>query len=583
MAIPLRQYGELLARYLRPQRTRVALLAVVLLASIGLQLVNPQIVRFFIDTALGGGALGALVTAALTFLGIAMFTQVLSVIATYIGENVGWTATNMLRVDLALHCLRLDMPFHKTHTPGEMIERIDGDVTALSRFFSQFVIYVLGNVLMMIGVLIVLLSEDWRMGLTLTGFVLLASYVLARIRNIAVPAMTAERQASAELFGFLEERLAGLPDIRANGAGGHVMHGMYRAMSEVYRRGRKSWCMDATLWMIVIGLFTLGYGLTFAMGAYLFHLDAITIGTMYLFFQYGEMLRMPLEQITEQFQDLQKATAGIGRVQQLYQLAPEIKDGPGVVFPEGPLSVEFDNVSFGYAEDEEIVLRDLSFRVQPGHVLGLLGRTGSGKTTVTRLLFRLYDPQAGAIRLGSQEIRDARLDDLRRNIGMVTQDVQLFEATVRDNLTLFDDSIPDQRILEVLADLGLGPWVRSLPEGLDTQLGHGGSSGLSAGEAQLLAFTRVFLKDPGLVILDEASSRVDPATEQLIERAVDKLLRGRTGIIIAHRLPTVQRAGEILILDGGKTLENGPRALLAEDEESHFSHLLRTGLEEVLV
>ena len=178
-------------------------------------------------------------------------------------------------------------------------------------------------------------------------------------------------------------------------------------------------------------------------------------------------------------------------------------------------------------------------------MLGVLGRTGSGKTTLARLLLRLYDTQAGAIRVGDVPVQEAVLHDLRQHIGMVTQDVQLFHATVRDNLTFFNSSIPDERIRAVLDDLGLTAWFHSLPDGLDTELGSDGE-GLSAGEAQLLAFTRVFLADPGLVILDEASSRLDPATEQLIERAVSKLLAGRTGIVIAHRLGTIQRADEIL-------------------------------------
>src|SRR5439155_13726084 len=184
----------------RPQWVQVALLTVLLLGSIGLQLFNPQVARYFIDTATGGGAMEALIAAALLFLGLAVFNQVLSVIATYVGENVGWTATNMLRVDLALHCLRLDMPFHKTHTPGEMIERLDGDITAISKFFSQFVIQVLGNAVLMAGVLVLLLREDWRIGLPLSAFAILSVYILNRSRNIAVPAMAAERQASAELF-----------------------------------------------------------------------------------------------------------------------------------------------------------------------------------------------------------------------------------------------------------------------------------------------------------------------------------------------------------------------------------------------
>lgn len=581
MTISLTHYRDLLGRYLGPQWVRVALLGLVLVVTTLLQLANPQIVRFFIDTAAAGGALDSLIGAASIFLGIALLTQLLRVLATYLGENVGWTATNNLRVDLALHCLRLDMAFHKTRTPGEMIERIDGDVDALSRFFSQFVIQVLGNLLLLSGVLIALFVEDWRIGLALTAYTLFAMLVMMRLRNMAVPAMTAQRQANAEMYGFLEERLSGLNDIRANGAGAHVMRGLHGAMSNAYSTGRKAWKMDGQMWGITLGLFSVGYIIAFAMGAYLFYQGSITLGAVYLIFQYTDMLRWPLDQLTEQLKELQKATAGIGRVRELFGIQPEIVDGAGVTYPKGALPVEFDGVSFGYG-DEEMVLRDISFRLEPGRVLGLLGRTGSGKTTITRLLFRLYDPAAGTVRLGGRDIRDATLDGLRGSIGMVTQDVQLFGATMRDNLTLFDNSIPDRRILDVLRDLGLETWYKTLPDGLDTQLGPGGGS-LSAGEAQLLAFARVFLKDPGLVILDEASSRLDPATEQLIERAVDRLLEGRTGIIIAHRLHTVARADEILILDEGRIIESGDRAQLAMDESSRFAHLLRAGMEEVLV
>ena len=235
----------------------------------------------------------------------------------------------------------------------------------------------------------------------------------------------------------------------------------------------------------------------------------------------------------------------------------------------------------------DMVLQDVSFRLRPGTVLGLLGRTGSGKTTLTRLLFRLYDPDKGVIRLGDTapltDVRQVPLVDLRQRVGMVTQNIQLFHATVRDNLTLFDDTIPDQEILQVIQDLGLWDWYRSLPQGLDTELESGGG-GLSAGEAQLLAFARIFLQDPGLVILDEASSRLDPATEHLIERAVDRLVHAprRTAIIVAHRLGTVQRADEIMILEKGRIGEHGSRVALANDPASRFHSLLQTGLEEVL-
>ena len=253
---------------------------------------------------------------------------------------------------------------------------------------------------------------------------------------------------------------------------------------------------------------------------------------------------------------------------------------PPAALDAGPLGVTFDGVTFCYDQDE-IILDDVTFNLAPGQILGLLGRTGSGKTTITRLLFRLYDPTLGAIRLGGQDIRHATLDDLRNRVGIVTQNVQLFQASIRDNLTFFNPEIPDARILETLEMVELDSWLTRQSHGLDTRLVAGGQN-LSAGEAQLLAFTRIFLKDPGLVILDEASSRLDPLTEQLIERAISRLLQDRTAIIVAHRLATVQRADRIVILQDGRIVEQGDRVALVANGESRFSQLLRAGMEQVL-
>ena len=218
MHIPLKHYWQVFANYLRPYHGRVGLLAVLLLGSIGLELINPQIMRYFIDAARAGGASAALTAVALLFLGVALAQQVVALCATYVSEDLAWKATNGLRLDLARHCLHLDMSFHNARTPGEMIERIDGDVAALANFFSKFVIQVLGSLLLLTGVLALLFREDWRVGLTLTAFALVAFVTLARMRNIAVPSWAASREASANLYGFLEERLAGTQDIRASGA-----------------------------------------------------------------------------------------------------------------------------------------------------------------------------------------------------------------------------------------------------------------------------------------------------------------------------------------------------------------------------
>jgi ATP-binding cassette subfamily B protein len=599
-----RQYLEMMLRYVRPEARRAALLSALIAATIALQLINPQIVRGFIDGAQDGAPLGALLWAAAAFLGGAALLQAGQVAATYVGEDVGWRTTNALRADLLLHCLKLDMSFHNERTPGEMIERIDGDVANLAIFFAQFLIRVVGSLLLLVGVLVVLALEDWRVSAALTAYALVTVTCFVLVRRVAVPHWKRTREVSADLFGFLEEQLAGTEDLRSSGAGAYTMRELYRHNGLRLGAERRAGVVNALLVTQWFTLQTLGLIVALVAGFLLYQGGAVTLGTVYLIVAYANAIFWPLESLTDQLQNLQKAGASVERVHELYRAASKLADGAGSL-PEGPLAVRFDNLSFSYPVSEKAapeaaagngaseapiaprgVLHGVGFRLEPGEILGLLGRTGSGKTTVTRLLFRLYDPSAGAITLGARgdgiDLRQLTLASLHERVGIVTQDVQIFRASVRDNLTFFERThVPDGEIVALLEEIGLGPWLRGLPRGLDTELESGGT-GLSAGEAQLLAFARVFLKNPGLVVLDEASSRLDPATEQLIERAVDRLLRGRTAIIVAHRLSTVERADKILILDGGRVLEAGPREALAADLDSQFAGLLRTGMEEVL-
>ena len=578
--VPLSHYLSLLARYLSPHKGRVSALGISMAAGIGLNLANPQILRYFIDTAQADGLVSDLVWAGFLFLGVGFARQIVQLTSSYLGQDVGWRATNRMRNDLAHHCLSLDMGFHHLHTPGEMIERVDGDTTALANFFSQFVLQVLGSTVFLIGVLMLVYREDWRVGTALAVFSLVAFGVLNLTRNIAVPIYTAERESYARLYGFIEERLIGLEDIRTNGASQYATNRFHEANNGVYARVKKSELMSELLQAITGILFVLGYALAMSMGIWLYREGTFTIGAVYLIFHYTSMLREPLFQISRQINELQRATAGLQRIEELHRIQTGIIDGDQKLSTHHPLSVTFDNVTFAYNPGEP-VMKNVSFTLEPGKTLGLLGRTGSGKTTTTRLLFRFYDIQSGDIRLGNQSIKDIRLDELRSHVGLVTQDVQLFNATVRENLTLFDPTVPDEKITSTLDDLDLGAWYENLPNGLDTEIAAG-SSGLSAGEAQLLAFARVFLKDPGLVILDEPSSRLDPATERKINRAVEHLLENRTGIIIAHRLDTVEKVDNIMILDSGEILEHGPRNELVSDPNSQFSKLLKAGLEELI-
>jgi ATP-binding cassette subfamily B protein/ATP-binding cassette subfamily C protein len=595
MEIPLKQYGNLLANYLKPQQGRVIKLAIALLSSIALQILNPQLLGYFIDTAVAGGATKTLITITLLFIAIAVLNQVLAILTTYLSETVAWTATNALCIDLAEHCLKLDLAHHKSRTPGEWVERIDGDVVALSRFFSQLIIHVLGNGILLIGILIILLLEDWRAGLSLSLFSCLALVSLFRIQRFAVIPWTRYRQKSAEFFGFIGEQIAGREDILANGAVGYVMQRFYRTLQTwlpLYHQARFT---STLLWSGSVGLFTIGNAIALALAAYLWQRQGITIGTAYLIFHYTNLLSQPIERIREELEQLQQIEASIYRIRELFQLQTNLEDKGQILLPSAALSVKLENVWFSYdqllvtghsssvireqkdeqkTKDREWTLQNISFNLAAGETLGLLGHTGSGKTTLARLLLRFYDVDRGTIRLGNLAIAQTPLSELRQRVGIVTQDVQLFQASIRDNLTFFDSAIEDADILSTLELLGLTRWLRSLPQGLDTIL-NSDSSGLSAGQAQLLAFARVFLKNPGLVILDEASSRLDPTTEMLIEGAIKQLLKDRTAIIIAHRLKTIQRADQILILERGKIIEYGNRITLANNPHSRFYKLLK--------
>jgi ATP-binding cassette, subfamily B, bacterial len=594
MQISQNDYISVLITYLKPLWKRALLLFVLLLTGIGLRLINPQLLATFIDTAIAGTTVFRLLQLALLFLAVALSTQLFALLETYLAADIGLRATNRLRANLALHCLRLDMSFHNSQTPGTLIERIDGDVSELDEFFSRFAIAFAGNGIFAIGVFIALFHIDWRIGLVAIAFVIILWFTFNRFNHIVVPYFEAERAASADLFGFITERLAGTEDIRSLNASAYVMRQFYERSRHLFPRLVKAQTLGLGVFSAWSILFTVGKVVLLGISILLFFNDTLTIGTLYLVYRYIELLEEPVQEVGRQVQDLQQASAALIRVRELLTTQSVLQGQGQTPLPQQALSVTVEQVNFRYVTSEEApesgsnasppnwVLQDISFTLSPGSILGLLGRTGSGKTTLTRLLLRLCDPTHGTIRLAGVPIPDISLADLRQQVGMVTQEIQLFHASVRENLTLFDSSIPDRCIEEMIHQVGLEDWYRSLPNGLSTLLIPGGS-GLSAGQAQLLAFVRVFLKDPGLVILDEASSRLDPATEQRLECAIDRLLVGRTAIVIAHRLTTVKRANQIMILENGQCIEYGQREVLATDPDSRFAQLLQIGLEESLV
>jgi ATP-binding cassette, subfamily B, bacterial len=580
MKIPFKNYLKIFSKYLKPYRLKVAILFFSVLLNVLLLLVNPQIIREFIDTITRKQGMNELYKLAIIFFIFAFVQQLLVIFITYLSNKIGWEATNTLRKDLVKHCLNLDMSFHKRFKPGELIERVDGDVSLMFNFFSELIIVVINNLLLIMGVLVLLYREDFRVGVTQSIFVILAVFALFKFQNIAVPHWKSVREITSSFYGYLGESISSTEDIKSNGATPFVMKRFHEFIHRWFPKQYKAAKMSYTMVLVTLGLTAVGNCVVLGLGAYLWGEGIITIGTIYLFFNYNSYIVQPIEEIRNQLQDLQKASASILRIEELLSIESKIVDGTGSEITEDSIELVVNNLNYAYEEGVQ-VLKDISFKLKSGKILGVLGRSGSGKTTLARLLIRLYDTEEGEILLNRSPIKSIPLKNLRDKVAYVTQDVQIFNGSIRDNITLFDENIGDGRILEIINEMGMTKWYNSLSDGLNTVLSANGD-GLSAGEAQLLALMRVFLKNPSLVILDEASSRLDAETESVIQNAILKLIKGRSVIIIAHRLWTVNCADDILILDSGEILEHGNREALIKDNNSKFNELLKTGAVEVL-
>ena len=458
---------QFLSHYLRPYRRSALLLATIIVATIAMSIATPIIVGRFIDQALASAPMRTLVGTALAALTFSVVAQLLSVLEARVAEDVGWSATNDIRVDLTAHVLRLDHSFHTSHTSGELIERVDGDASQLANFFSRFAIQIVGNVLLFAGILVWLAIIDWRIAFNSAVIASIAILTMLAVRKRATPAWAAERAASAGFYGYISEYLEGLEDIRSGGepARTFVLHGylirLRNWLSLTNRAGMWGYLIAATN----SAVFALALASTLAIGGYLYRSGDLTLGALFVAVRLTDMLREPIAEFRRQVQLVQQGAASLGRVRALLNEQPGITDGTGGALPEGALSVVWKDVSFAYGNDGPI-LRNVSIEVPAGRILGLIGRTGSGKSTLTRLVPRLLDPNTGSVELGGVDIRSVPLAALRQRIGVVNQETNLFDASLEDNLTLYGTiPISDHAILAgTLTRIGLGRWLESLPK-----------------------------------------------------------------------------------------------------------------------
>ena len=543
-----------------------------------LALGGPLVVRRIVDQASAGTTSADIMRLAIVYLVIAVTAQAITVAVSWFATITAWRTTNQIRLRLARHVLGLDHEFHRQHTPGELIQRVDGDVTSVSDFLGRVVPRAVGATLMIVGMIIVLTAVDWRLAAGTAVYTLISIAAVVRGRHRAVGESSDEMGSYARLYGGIEERLTAAEDLRANGAGQHAMWRFVEESADAMASSVRRESAFLRMWWAVQGAVAGGSVVALVSSAVLVQRGVITVGTAFLMFQYVLLLSRPLEDVVDQLETVQKANGAMVRVIDVLAVQPTIVDRPsieGAPTPrDGALSIDFQGVSFDYG-DNETVLRNIDLSIAAGRSVGVVGRTGSGKTTLSRLLLRLVEATEGTLQLGGVPIVDIPLRHLRDRVALIPQEVELFSGTVRDNVAMFDPAPTDDQVVAALRQAGLQTLVDG---GIHRPLGAGGA-GLSAGEAQLLALARVWLRDPDLVVLDEATARVDPQTEQKIEQAVAQLMAGRTTVIIAHRLSTLRHVDEIVVLDRGRIVEHGDRSLLAADGDSRFHRLLELALD----
>lgn len=580
MSVRTDNHWRALVDLVRPELTRYAGLSAAVTATALLPLVGPLLIGRIVDDVASGAGPETVVRYGLIYLAITVAAQFISVGTTWYGNTIAWRTANDLRLSLTRHVLGLDHEFHRTHTPGELIQRIDGDVTSVSDFLGRVLANLAAAALTVAGVLVILSLIDWRLGLMMIGYTALGAAVLGLLRDGAIAETERTMSSSARLYGGIEERLTAAEDLRSNGAGAHAIRRFVDdATTNLHHRVDEEHAF-MRLWWGLQGSVAGGAVLALILGGWLVSIEAITLGSAFVLFQYVQIIRRPMEEIVDRIEMVQKASAAMVRVAKLRAEQPSIVEPANPSSPPpGPLSVSFERVDFDYG-DGQPVLTGVDLELGAGRTIGVVGRTGGGKSTLSRLVLRLVDATTGTVRLGGVPITDVPLVELRHRVALIPQEVQLLHGTIRDNVTLFDPAPTDVEVADAIRQVGLETLLDEADggDGIHSQL-TGGGSGLSAGESQLLALARVWLRNPDLVVLDEATARIDPDTEIRLQRAVSRLLEGRTAIIIAHRLSTLREVDDIVVVHEGRILEHGRRADLEADTDGRFRRLLDLALE----
>ncbi|MBD0291032.1 MAG: ABC transporter ATP-binding protein [Thermoleophilia bacterium] len=540
----------------RVYRRRTALAVVSLLAATGTGLAPPFLAKVAIDDGIRGQDLTLLGWVVVAFLAAGVLSLVSTAAQTYYTGWVGERVLTDLRGGLFGHLQRLSLGYYERNRAGAVISRITNDVEALDRLVTEGVTSLFQNTLTLFGSAVILFLLDWRLALATLAVFPFMSVATAVFRRRSSRAYRFVRERLAAVTATLAEDIAGMRVVQSFTRERENMRN-FRSVNEDYRAvNHTTVVLNALYFPFVEFLSAAATAVVLGLGGYFVFDGSMTVGTLFAFIGYLTNFFDPIQQLSQLYNTFLSAVAALDKIIDVMDEEPEVVDRPGArELPPIEGHVRFEGVTFGYGSGPD-VLRDVDLDVPLGTTVALVGKTGAGKSTIAKLLARFYDPRDGRITIDGHDLREVTQESLRRQLGIVPQEGFLFGGTVRENIAFGRPGATAQEVAAAARAVGAHDFVLQLPDGYETDVGERGSR-LSLGQRQLVAFARALLADPRILILDEATSSVDIGTEQRIDAALQTLLAGRTSFVIAHRLSTIRNAEVIVVVDGGRIVEQG--------------------------
>jgi len=559
--------GRLMRRllaYLRPYRAVVMGSLVLVLLISALKLAGPMLTKIAIDEDIANGDVEGLTRIAGLYILVLVVQFVLSYFQVYIMNMAGQRVMADMRGEIFAHLQQLHPAFFDRNPVGRLVTRVTTDVDALNELFTSGVVTIFGDIFMLVGIMGVLVYLDWRLALV-SFAVLPALFAVTLIFKRRVRVVYRKvRTRVAMLNAFIQENIVGMSVVQLFSQEDRKFE-QYSELNEQHTEAHIESVLHYSIFYPIVEILSaVAIALIVWYGGGQILLGTLSLGGLVAFIQYSEKFFRPISDLSEKFNILQGAMASSERIFKLLDTKTELELPEHPIVPDAIVGkIRFEDVSFAYNE-EDWVLEEVDFAVDPGETVAIVGHTGAGKTTLASLLTRFYDVQRGKVVVSDTDVRAWDLDALRRQFGIVLQDVHLFSGTIASNIRLGDTDISDEAVAAAAKAVHLDTWLDTLPMGLETRVQERGAS-LSAGQKQLVSFARALVHDPKILILDEATSSVDTHTEILVREALARLLEDRTSIVIAHRLSTIQRADRIVVMHKGRVREVGThQELLAE-------------------